>query len=251
MIEKCVAAAAKNLLSARHSGFHLEGLADDFVPESIEAAYRVQDKLIELGEEGIGGWKVAAGTGPEPLCSPIFASVYRRGSDVLSVAGAMATLVEAEVGVRFGIDLPPRDTPYSQQQVQSAIAALHPSLEILGTRFNPKLEVPRLTVIADLQNNSGVAVGAAKENWQDIDLSRLGITLRIGSAVSTVDTGPSLADMLEALTWLANGRARDYGGFKAGQVVITGSRINAPIGRPGETVSADFGALGAISLRLV
>ncbi|AYG63003.1 hypothetical protein QD460_01475 [Rhizobium jaguaris] len=251
MIEKCVAAAAKNLLSARRSGFHLEGLADDFVPESVEAAYSVQDKLVELSEEAIGGWKIAAGTGPEPLCSPILAGAYRRGSDVLNVAGAMATLVEAEVGVRFGNDLPPRDTPYSQQEVQSAIAALHPSLEILGTRFNPKLEVPRLTVIADLQNNSAVAVGAPKENWQGIDLSRLGITLRIGTAVSTVDAGPSITDVMDALTWLANGRARDHGGFKAGQVVITGSRINAPVGRPGETVSADFGALGAISLRLV
>ncbi|MBB3456409.1 2-keto-4-pentenoate hydratase [Rhizobium sp. BK313] len=251
MIEKCVVAAARNLLSARRSGFYLEGLADDFVPESVEAAYAVQDKLVELSEEAIGGWKIAAGTGPQPLCSPILAGVYRSGGDVLNIAGSMATIVEAEVGVRFGKELPPRDTPYSRQEVQAAIASLHPSLEILGTRFNPKLEVPRLTVIADLQNNSGVAVGAAKENWQDIDLSRLAITLRIGTAVSTVDNGPSLTDMLEALTWLANGRARGYGGFKTGQVIITGSRVNAPVSCPGETVSADFGVLGAVSLPLV
>jgi 2-keto-4-pentenoate hydratase len=250
-MQKRISAAARHLLGARRSGFRLEGLADDFVPGDYEVAYAIQDALIDVSEEWIGGWKIAAGTGPEPVCSPLLASSYRRDGDVLNVAGTMATIVEAEVAVRIGSDLPPRSKGYSEQEMSSAIASLHPSLEILGTRFNPKLSVPQLVVIADLQNNSAVAVGAPKTDWQEIDLSHLGITLTVGDEVLKVDKGPTMADVLSALTWLANGRAHRYGGFKAGQVIITGSRVNTPIGRPGETVGADFGVLGKISLRLV
>ena len=250
-MENRVASAAKALLDARRSGFRLEGFADDCVPQDLETAYALQAKLVESSGEGIGGWKVAAGTGSEPLCSPILSTAYRSSDDILNVTGAMATLVEAEVAVRFASDLPPREKPYSEEEVYAAIAAFHPSLEILGTRFNPKLEVPRLLVVGDLQNNSAVVVGAPAEKSRDIDLSRLGITLTIGDQRSTIETGPPLADALSALTWLANGRAREFSGFKAGQVVITGSRINAPVGAPGDSVSADFGALGTVSLRLV
>jgi 2-keto-4-pentenoate hydratase len=246
-----ISAAARHLLDARRSLVRIEGLAESLLPETREVAYAIQDRLIEISEERIGGWKIAAGTGPDPLCAPIPAGAYRDSGDTLGVAGAMATLVEAEVAVRFGRDLPPRDEPYETREVAAAIAALHPSLEILGTRFSPALEVPRLTVIADLQNNSAVATGPAREDWQDLDLSLLGIRLSIGESVSRIETGPSAAELLEALTWLANGRAHDYGGFKAGQVVITGSRVNAPVGLPGEIVRADFDGFGSVSLRLV
>lgn len=250
-MENRVASAAKALLDARRSGFRLEGFADDCVPQDLNAAYALQRKLVEASGEGIGGWKVAAGTGPEPLCSPILSTAYRSSDDILNVTGSMATLVEAEVAVRFGSDLPPREKPYSEDEVWSAIATFHPSLEILGTRFNPKLDVPRLLVVGDLQNNSAVVIGAPAEKSRDIGLARLGITLTIGDQKSTIETGPSLSDALSALTWLANSRAQQFGGFKAGQVVITGSRINATIGVPGESVGADFGALGTVSLRLV
>jgi 2-keto-4-pentenoate hydratase len=250
-METRIAAAARHLLEARKSGFHLEGLADDFVPEELDVAYAIQDAIIKASEEQIGGWKIAAGTGPGPMCSPLLASAYRASGDILNVAASMATLVEAEVAVRIGTDLPPRDKDYSEQEVSGAIGSLHPSLEILGTRFNPEITIARLLVIADLQNNAAVVVGPAVPEWQGLDLSGLGIKLLIGDRSTATDTGPSASDVLSALTFLANGRARRYGGLKAGQVVITGSRINAPIARPGETVGAEFDRLGGVSLRLI
>lgn len=250
-METRIAAAAKHLLGARKSGFYLEGLAEDFVPEDMNVAYAIQDAIIEASGEQIGGWKIAAGTGPDPACSPLLGSAYRATGDILNVAASMATLVEAEVAVRIGTDLPPRSTDYSEEEVAAAIASLHPSLEILGTRFNPTMTVPRLIVMADLQNNAAVVVGPAVPDWRGLDLSRLGIRLTIGDQSSTTDTGPTASDVLFALAFLANGRARKYGGLKAGQVVITGSRINAPIGQPGETVGAAFDGLGEVSLRLI
>ncbi len=250
MIEKRIDAAARRLLAARRSGSYLEGLADGFVPEDHDIAYAIQDALIDAAGEGIGGWKIAAGTAPAPVCSPILASAYRQDNDVLDIAGTMATLIEAEVAVRNGTDLPPRSKDYSQQDVQDAIASLHPSLEILGTRFDPKSAVPQLLVISDLQNNAAVVVGAPRQDWRDLDLSRLAITLMIGGKASRVETGPTVTDVLAALAWLANGRARRYGGLKAGQVIITGSRVNAPVGKPGDRVDADFGSFGHVGVRL-
>jgi 2-keto-4-pentenoate hydratase len=160
-------------------------------------------------------------------------------------------VVEAEVAVRIGRDLPPRTEDYSETEVRAAIASLHPSLEILGSRFDPRLTVPRLLTGADFQGNAAIVVGAPKADWADIDLSQLGITLTIGDQQSSVNSGPTAGDIVSALTWLANGRARDHGGLKAGQVIITGARPKAPIGGPGETAYADFGVLGQVSLRFI
>jgi 2-keto-4-pentenoate hydratase len=243
--------AAEVLLAAHREGSLLRELDESLVPEDLAAAYAVQDALVRGLGHGIGGWKIGAGTGPNPGCSPLPQTAYLDSGDDLKVTDKALRVVEAEVAVRFGRDLPPRAEDYSEDEIRAAIASLHPSLEILGSRFDPRLTVPRLLAGADFQSNAAIAVGPPKVDWKDIDLSQLGITLTIGDQQTSVDSGPTTGDVFSALTWLANGRARDHGGFKAGQVLITGARAKAPIGRPGETAHADFGVLGQVSLRFI
>mgnify|MGYP003664784375 CR=1 FL=1 len=248
MTKKRLATAARQLLSARRSGFKLEGLAADLVPTGREEAYLVQELLVLQSEEALGGWKVAVGTGSDPVCSPILLSAYRTGNEPIDLARTMANLVEAEIGVRFGSDLPPRDEPYRDDEVAAAIEAIHPTLEILGSRFTERAEVSELINVADLQRNSAVIVGQAWHDWRQLDLSSEAIVLRIGHADCGTNVGPAIDDIIATLTWLANGRAMRFGGLKAGQIVITGSRVNAPIGTRGEMIEARFGTLGPVTL---
>lgn len=252
MTSNRIDAAAKHLLDARRSGFHLEGLSSEYIPVDRAAAFAVQDALIAQSGEEIGGWKIAAGAGSDALCSPLLASAYRSPDEPLGVARTMATIVEAEVAVSIGSDLPPRDRNYTEEEIEAAIAAVHPALEILGTRFNRSFVIPPFLAAADLQNNAAVVAGPADKDWRKIDFSTLAIRLCAGQErVLEVDRGASKAEIVAALTWLANGRARNHGGLKAGQIIITGSRVNMPIGHPGDRITADFGALGTIAISLI
>lgn len=243
-----VSAAAQQLLDVRKTGIRLHQLDEALVPLELLSAYEVQDTVI--GGEPVGGWKIAAGVGAEPLCSPLFASAYHASGAVLDVGRAMATIAEAEVAVRIGSDLPPRDEPYSETEIVAAIASLHPSLEILGSRFHDSKSVPRLVAVADLQSNAAVVVGPALADWQGLDLSTLHIDFKIGGNATSVDKGATNDATVGAITWLANTQARRHGGLRKGQVIITGSRINASFTASDETVIADFGLLGTVTLFL-
>ncbi|MEZ2128118.1 MULTISPECIES: 2-keto-4-pentenoate hydratase [unclassified Sinorhizobium] len=252
MTSNRIDAAAKHLLDARRNGFRLEGLSSEYIPADRETAFAIQDALIAQSGEEIGGWKIAADAGPDPLCSPLLASAYRLPDEPLGMERTMATIVEAEVAVSIGSDLPPRDRNYTDEEIEAAIAAARPALEVLGTRFNRSFVIPPLLAVADLQNNSAVVAGPEDKDWRKIDFSTLPIRLGIGGdRVLEVDRGASKTEIVTALTWLANTRARRHGGLKAGQIIITGSRVNLPIGQPGDRITADFGALGTIAISLI
>jgi 2-keto-4-pentenoate hydratase len=241
-------AVSQQLLDVRKTGQRLHQLPEALVPPDLLTAYEIQDAII--GGEPVGGWKIAAGVGIEPLCSPLFASAYHASGAVLDVGQAMATIAEAEVAVRIGSDLPPREEPYSETEVAEAIASLHPSLEILGSRFLDSKSVPPLLAIADLQSNAAIVVGPPLTDWQGLDLSSLHIDFKVGAKAASVDRGASNDETVGAIAWLANTRAHSHGGLRKGQVIITGSRINAPITASDETVIADFGPLGTVTLYL-
>jgi 2-keto-4-pentenoate hydratase len=243
-------AAAKLFVDIRGHKRQLGAVPEELVPESREAAYAIQDGIVAL-QGPVGGWKVATGTGPEPFCSPLPASVYVAPGEGFSIGKWLAIIIETEVAVGIGRDLPPRGTPYSRDEVKAAMASLHPAIEVIGSRFVPGITVPQLLGIADLQNNAAVLIGPAVRDWSGLDLAHLGILLRTaGVEIGTSEGGPDIEAITDALTWLANHATARQGGLRAGQFIITGSRIVRPIGKPGETVEADFGALGSLRIDL-
>lgn len=65
-----------------------------------------------------------------------------------------------------------------------------------------------------------------------------------------LDARRVLGDPLRALTWLVNELSGLGIGIESGQFVSTGTCAVPLDVRPGEAVTADYGALGAIGLRL-
>ena len=125
-----IAAAAEALLEARRTRRWLAALPEGARPGTDAEAYAIQDRVVQaLGE--VGGWKVGAATpDSEPFRGPIqattiFADTERVPANLLHVIG-----VEAELAYRFNRDLPPRDTPYTRDEVLDAIGTLHPVIEI-------------------------------------------------------------------------------------------------------------------------
>ena len=249
MTNASAAQAALMLSRVRRTGEKLVTFPEALVPQDRTAAYALQDEIIALEGE-VGGWKIASGAEAAPIISPILAHAFLNSGTTLNIADLMATLVELEVGLKLKSDLTAREGGYSRDGVIEAIEGFLPAFEIIGTRFAPGYDLPKLLNLGDLQVNSAVVSGALVTDWQGLDLGNLKLTLTIGADTFEADTGASLDVIVDSLVWLANEGSIRQGGLRKGQIIITGSRIKEPIGQPGEAMSATLGALGTVSAKL-
>lgn len=242
--------AAMLLSRVRHTGEKLAAIPEALVPQDRAAAYAIQDELLALEGGDVGGWKVSAGSEPPPLASPLLKAAYVDNGATLDLAKMMLTRVEVEVGLRLKADLLPRPNGYSRQEVIDAIEGLVPALEVLGDRFAAGTDMPKLLAISDFQYNAAVVTGPLKTDWQGMDLANLHLKLTIGTESWEVATGTALDGVIDAIVSLANEGAHRQGGLTAGQVIITGSRLIQPLGKPGDKVSATLEGLGSVSITL-
>lgn len=235
------------LIAGHDGGPLMADFPDHLVPADLAAAYAVQDRIIgKLGP--IGGWKVMAGAEGDPLCAPIPASRYFSDGARLHNTHHNLVLTEIEVGVRLGSDLP---AVANSQTVEAAIAALVPAIEMVGSPFINRDAIPFNAKLADLQSNGAVVVGPDFLPAIKDQLANLSVSLDLdGVAAKHAQTGASFQAIVEAVRWLASHAAARGLPLRAGQVIITGSRILYAHGTA-EHITGDFGDLGRVRASLV
>ncbi len=240
--------AATLLLTARRGASpRLDGLPDEVRPASEADAYDIQ-RAVSAAMGAIDGWKVGS---PNPsathfTCAPLPAGTVSTGP--LTVAGSDRG-VEAEIAVRLGRDLPPRETPYGTEEVRAAIASAHPAIEVLESRFVDAAAAGAMSALADSLSNHSLVLGPAIEGWDGIDLTAETVRILVDGAEIKTGAGNPGGEMLRLVAWLANEGARWAGGLRAGQVVTTGSWTGKDYVAPGAEVQARFARCGAVSLR--
>lgn len=225
----------------------LDDLPPALQPQSEADSYAIQRAVVaRLGP--IGGWKVGspAPDSPRFTCAPIPAAAIM--ADGATITGS-DRVVEAEIAVRLGRDLPPREQPYTAADLRAAIASVHPALEILATRFADGTAAGPLATLADASSNHSLLLGPPVAGWEAVELAEETVQLRVDGTVVKTGTGNPGGDMLRLLVWLANTGARAAGGLRAGQAVTTGSWTGKDPAGPGQTVVAQFGRCGAATLR--
>ena len=242
---------AEVLLRARRELSPIADLPHELRPHTLEEAYALQDIMAaDLGP--IGGWKVGALSpdaaplfGPMPLLGGFAQSGQRLSSKYRRLRG-----VEAEIAFRLAKDLPPRDSPYSREEIVDAIGSAHPAIELLEPAyFNPD-KAERLSMIGDLQMNGGFAYGPAVANWQAVDLSKETVTVTVGGAVRFEGTASNTAgtDLLRLVTWLANEGQQRTGGLHAGDWVTTGSWSGKTFASQGSDAEVRFSSFGVVKV---
>lgn len=240
------------LLAQRANGTTLADLPADLVPQSAAEAYAIQDELIAaLGP--VGAWKVQpipAGGG-WPMCSPILARDVHQSDVQLQSAGLPGLAIEVEVAVTIGSDLPGKPGGYAPQDMKAAVRSLHVALEVLASRYRERTGVPMLAGIADLQSSGAVVVGPAvlPGEWPEFGQQRMALSFD-GVEVQTTPGNSTTENLLAALAWLADHCASRGLPLKAGDLVITGSRIGPKAFAKG-SVTADAPGLGIVSARFV
>src|SRR5690606_28301756 len=110
-------------------------------------------------------------------------------------------MVEFELAVRLGADLPRRDVPYTAADVRPAVAEAMPAFELIEDRGADYKSTSALSLIADNAWNGGVVLGAPQKVPADLELN--GLQGRL--VVNEKDRGSGLNDYpMGALAWLAN-----------------------------------------------
>jgi 2-keto-4-pentenoate hydratase len=247
--EKELISAAAMLLDARRTNNPIDDLPQQLQPVSLEEAYFIQGRLaLAYGE--IGGWKVGAPTaGATPLFAPM-PRAWIAANDAELAGRHRYRGLEAEIAFLIGKDLPPRDVPYSRDEVVAAIASCHPAIEVIESGLTDPMKATRLSMIADLQMHGAFVYGAAVKDWQRIDFSKEHVALAVDAVVRVERTGSNTSgDLMRLLPWLANAGAERTGGLKAGQWVTTGSWTGLEHGIAQSRVEVTFSTAGEVHAR--
>lgn len=248
--EKDLIVAADILLDARRTGKPLIDLPKGLQPVTLEEAYFIQDRMSWAYEE-IGGWKIGAGS---PDATPSFAPMPKAWITCsgCQMRGEMHRYrgLEAEIAFQLGADLPPREKPYTREEVVAAIASMHPVIEVLESAFIDPAQASKLSAAADMAMHGGLVYGPAVPNWQSIDFAKESVTLSVDGAVRVDRTGSNAAgDLMRLLPYLANEGSSRTEGLRKGDWITTGSWTGNTLASAGSTVEARFSTAGMAHLR--
>lgn len=253
------AALAGLLTDLRREGRSQSGLDPALTPPDPATAYRVAGMVAERLGWAVEGWKIAAAKKEMQrqlrTDAPIYGRVYAPGllQSPAEVAHAAQCnpIPEAEYVARLAVDLPPRDAPYSAEEVTAAVGALHPGVELAECRFTHDKNFPPLpAILADGAGGGSVVLGPEIENWRSQDIANQEVVLyRDGEPVRRGTAAEALDDPMIPLTWLANELSRTGVGLKAGQIVSTGTLTGMLRPKAGETFVADFGPFGRVTVK--
>ncbi len=242
--------AAILLMAARtNPALKLEAIPAEIRPMDRPQAYAIQH-LVAASFAAIGGWKVGA-TGPDapPQCGALPAIGIKPSPATMSQATLRG--IEAEICFRMGTDLPPRDTPYTRDEVIAAIATAHPVIETLDSRYADPDSVDAFSGLADTQSHGGLVYGEGIAAWQHIDFAAEMVDQFVDGALHMRRQGNPVGDMIRLVVWMANEGATWAGGLKSGQFVTCGSWTGKSVVAEGAKVRVVFPSIGAASVDFV
>jgi 2-keto-4-pentenoate hydratase len=251
---------ASRLLTAHWAdGSRLDQLPEAIRPTNRAEGYRIQARLEAMSTAPLFGWKIAATStagqahiGVDgPLAGRLLEDRIIPDGGVCPFGANHMCVAEIEFAFRMGETLLPRAEPFGVDEVLAAVATLHPSIEIPNSRFAAFEHVGAPQLIADNACAHYFVEGPeAPAFWRDVDLA----TYRVTGSVNDVSVagvgGNVLGDPRVALQWLANELSQLDLPLAAGQLVTTGTCVAPMAIKPGDRISGDFAALGAVSVRM-
>ena len=216
--------------------------ADVSTVPSEHDAYAIQDRVADaLGwfpEGRASAWKAG---GRDVLTAAPLPRVLASGSS-WTRTGEAIVIVEAEVSLRLG------RTPTSLDDVESCIATMCASIEIVSTRLVDGTKAPPMWKLADQQLHAcsiiGTEVPYAPRDWA----KQRGRLIVNGTAREFRGTHPN-GNPAYPVSWLARHAADRGRSLRAGDLVMTGAWLIAEA-KPGDSVEAQFQDIGSASVRI-
>lgn len=226
-------------------------LTPAMVPADYAQSAEVQALVAQRLGATVAGWKVAIRPEGVAVAAPLFASLTT-DKPALSAPAQGLMGIEVEIGLRLNSDLPPRPgKPYTRDDVLAATGSLFTGIELVSTRLPDHPNAPFSLVLADNMANGGYVIGKAITEWRGLDLSALVTSVVIdGKPVYEKRGGHGNVDPLAPVVAYVNAPFDRLGGFKAGQIVTTGTLCGLIPVAPTAKVEAHVERIGGASLHL-
>jgi 2-keto-4-pentenoate hydratase len=248
------------LWNAWQTGAAIDGLPEDCRPATKSGAYAVQTLLAAHSSRPPVGWKIAATSvaGQKhinvsgPIAGRLFAERVHDDGSTISMTGNRMKVAEAEFVFAMAQSIAPRQKPYSLEEVMANVANLFLGIEVPNSRFVAYARAGEAQLIADNACAHEFVLGpCVSPRWRQIDLAAHVVHAMVeGHSRRYERNGVGanvLGDPRVALTWLIN-ELCTYGiTLVAGQYVTTGTCLVPLEIETGDTVVADFGALGRVA----
>lgn len=253
-------AFADELLTATETLVPVPPLRDRFEGIGLDDAYAVQTFQLQAhlaAGRVLAGHKVGL-TSPAMQAqlgvdSPDFGFFFDDmvyGHDArIPAAGFIAPKVEPEFGFVLKADL--SGPGVTRQQAAAAIGEVHAAIEIIDSRI-ADWDIKLVDTVADNASCGAIAVGRSPLPVAVEDLAGIACTLRINGDAREAGTGAAvMGDPVAPLAWLANVLGEQGMALKTGQLVLPGSFTRALPVIAGESATADFGDLGALTIHFI
>lgn len=254
--------AAAHLHEAHQRRARFAPLPPDLAPKTAEEAYAVQDAFLALRSDKLGpiaGYKIALSSAEmqrfvgvdAPQAGAILRSQLQRTPGRVRAADYLHLIVEFEIAVEIGDDLPKADAPFGRERILQAVAAVMPAIEIADDRGADYSQLSRHPheLIADNGWNEGAVLGEGVREWRTLDLGQMpGVATINGRKVGEGRGEAAMGHPLDAVAWIANHLASQDRGLLRGEVVITGSLITSKPAKAGDRIEFTVGGLGKVDL---
>lgn len=258
-----IQAAAESLDQAERTRVQTGLLSLKHPQMTMDDSYAVQSawvkKKIAAGRKPIG-WKIGLTSKAMqyalniniPDSGVLFDDMVFEDGATVPADRFIQPRIEAEIA--FVMKAPLKGPNVSIFDVLNATDYVTPALEILDTRIlrvDPETKKARTIVdtISDNAANAGIVTGGRAVRPDQIDMRWMGAIVSRNAEVEETGLGAGVLNQpARGIAWLAN-RLSQYGdGIEAGQIVLAGSFIRPIEARHGDTINADFGPYGSVSL---
>ena len=256
MDQTAITRAAELLWRTRLAESRIDALPPEIRPASLAEGYAIQEAMLDLAHQPAVGWKIAATSAAgqkhigvtEPLAGRLFRDFVLPDGARRPIARNHMRVAEAEFAFKMARDLPPRGRDYDMRAVCDAVGAMHLAIETPDARYEVFDTIGAPSICADCAFHAWFVLGPEVPDWRGLDLPKQPVRAWKRSAVVAEGSGANaLGDPRIALTWLANhlnGRGLQ---LKAGEIVTTGTCVKPVEVGAGDTVVADYFALGKMS----
>jgi 2-keto-4-pentenoate hydratase len=249
--------AARVFLDAYRAHKPIATLPEEMRPATLDEAYAIQAAYAEICGKARVGYKVGAASAQSqalvaadgPFLGRLFEGTVFKSPARIPRGLLFNTLAEAELGFVIGENLAPRPGGYSRDEIADHIASVHPIVEICDHRFVDWRSVGVLQLIADNAFYGAMVVGDAIEGWAERDLSETHVAMSVGGQLRSEGyCRPVLGDPINGVAWVASELSRQGRTLEAGSLVAIGTWTGLHAVGPSETVDADYGAFGHVTI---
>lgn len=245
------ATIAGRFLAARRSAAGLEAYPGDF-PDTLDAAYAVQDRAIAAWGRPVIGWKVgrinpplSERYGADRLAGPIFAAQTVGGSGTPPECPVFAegfAAGEAEFLLRLARTPPGGKASFTLEEAADLIDSVHVGIEIASSPLGAINRLGPVAVISDFGNNNGLVIGAAIPDWRSSGFEQWEVTTLLDGTQAGTGRASAFPDgAIGAARFLIELMARRGIALQPGQWISSGAVTGVHDAQPGQRVEARFG----------